>query len=192
MAIRVILFFMTVLLLALYPQDKLLSQKPHLSDTIKTVAIFSSKKSFFKDYPVDSLVMHLNWLNINPQIIYYKSTEDRSKTGFYADYLIDLDVWIQRSSLAAPKWNAVERTTPKFVRSPDGTQHLTYITTKEERYEDSKSIAGDGGIRIKIIEKRENQNVVHKILQATNKTDQDLKLLLIIQLMEFVLAHFSH
>ena len=116
----------------------LFSQTVAPPDSIKTVAFYSSKKSFFKDYPVDTLVSHLNSLNSNSKVVYYKSTEDQSRTGFYADYLIDLNVTLKMSTLEAPKWETIERTSPRSVRvaRPDGTyeDRIQYITTRVEKY----------------------------------------------------------
>jgi hypothetical protein len=163
------------------------------TSTAKTVAIYSSKKSFFQDYPIDTLVLHLNSLNTNSGITYYKSTEDRSKTGFYADYLIDIDLWMKEPFLEVPKWEIIRRTEPKMVsvRQRGGTyqQVLQYITIKEEVLVNPGLKPGEGEIQIKIIEKSKNEKVTRKTLFAKNNNKQDLKFVLIISLIEFLLGH---
>ena len=162
-------------------------------NTAKTVAIYSSKKSFFSDYPIETLVSHLNSLNANPNITYYKSTEDRSKTGFYADYLIDLDVWLKTSILESPRMQTIQHNTAEVITKADGSKETIYITTSEEKGMNTANFRpGEGEIRIKIIEKRKNEKVSRKTLRATINKEQSLKFVLIISLIEFLLGYSSN
>ncbi len=64
-----IIFISVTSLSNIFSQSELTTKK---TSTAKTVAIYSSKKSFFQDYPIDTLVLHLNSLNTNPEITYFK------------------------------------------------------------------------------------------------------------------------
>ena len=48
------------------------------------------------------------------------------------------------------------------VCQPDGNyeDRVRYITTKEERYVEASTTAGEGEIRLKIIEKRKNNPLI--------------------------------
>ncbi len=81
----------------------------------KSVVIYSSNDSFFEDYPIDSLVEHLNLLNKNPGIVYYKNTNDDTKTGFKADYLVDLKLAKNEHEFVIPKVKQVPVTRPVMV-----------------------------------------------------------------------------
>jgi len=186
-----IIFISVTSLSNIFSQSEVTTTKTSLA---KTVAIYSSKKSFFQDYPIDTLVLHLNSLNTNPGITYYKSTEDRSKTGFYADYLIDIDLWMKDPFLEVPKWEIIRRTEPKMVsvRQRGGTYHnvIQYITIKEAVLVNPGLKPGEGEMQIKIIEKSKNEKVTRKYLVAKNNKQQNLKFVLIISLIEFMLGHF--
>lgn len=164
------------------------------SDSFKTVAIYSSTKSFFKDYSIDTLVFQLNTLNTNRKIKYNRNTEDRSKTGFYADYLIDLMVWMKTPQFIP---GTMERTYEMQrvevpVQQADGswTHETQYINTEVYRDVKSTTERGEGMIRIKITEKNKNKTIRHTLNQ-TNVFAQSLKLTLIIQLIEYLLEYFS-
>ncbi len=115
-------FLLAVLLLItggtthLYSRDQPAVVNPQ--DTVKTVIIYSSKNSFYEDYPVSSLVRFLNSLNTNKNII-YKIIQDSSKTN----YLIDLDSWMKSPKNTIGGIEKVNITLPKEVNvlNADGT-----------------------------------------------------------------------
>ena len=158
------------------------------TDTIKTVAVYSSKKSFFPDYTLETFVDHLNQTNPNPGIKYYKNTEDRSKTGFYADYVVDIDFWVKQAVSTAPKWYKVQSTGSGRVKLADGTysNRIENITTTQEVFVDGTEIPAQGEVRIKIIEKRKNEKVRTQTLSAFDNNEQDIKLTLIIKLITYL------
>jgi|GEM_PF-5519089 len=84
-----------------------------LVDSIKTVTVYSSK-SFFKDYPVDSIVANLNSLNNTQKIKYYKRTEDNSRTGLQADYTIDLNISARKGDYIEPTYTTVTQSVPYY------------------------------------------------------------------------------
>ena len=70
------------------------------------------------------------------------------------------------------------------VCQPDGNyeDRIRYITTKGERYVEASTRAGEGEIRLKIIEKRKNKKIIRKSLSATNNKEQGLRIELIVDL----------
>lgn len=88
-----------------------------------TIAIYSSDNSFFEGYPLDSLVAHLNELNQEKHIRYFRNTEDNSKTGFKADYLVDIKLAVKSKHGQPPKFTSIPitRETLKTIRDPGGT-----------------------------------------------------------------------
>ena len=70
---------------------------------LKTVAVYSSDSSFFKDYPIDTLVENLNLLNQNNAIRFVKNTNDNSKSGFSADYLVNLKLVAGKTLILGPE-----------------------------------------------------------------------------------------
>jgi hypothetical protein len=89
----------------------------------KTVVIYSSDDSFFEDYPIDSMVEHLNLVNENPRVRYYKNSGDDSKTGFSADYLVDVKVSKSEHEFVIPKIKEVPVTRPvmRAIQEAGGT-----------------------------------------------------------------------
>lgn len=98
-------------------------------------------------------------------------------------------------TLEAPTWKTTERTVPQSVKveRPDGTYEfrIENIITKDVRYIDASYKPGEGEVWIKIIQKQNSEKVTKKQLSATNLKEQDLKLLLIIGLLEYLLDNFS-
>jgi hypothetical protein len=99
--------------------------------TPKTVAIYSSNHSFFEDYPIDSLVEHLNLVNENPGVRYYKSTNDDSKTGFRADYLVDLKLSKSEYEFVIPKVKEVPVSRPVMHAVPEAGGSVRYELSEE-------------------------------------------------------------
>jgi len=161
------------------------------TDTSKTVAIYSSKKSLFPDYPLDTLVAHLNATNSNPGIKYYKNSEDRSKTGFYADYVVDIDFWVKQSQLAAPQWKKVESKGSAKIKLADGTYSSRNVIETKEIYVEATTKPAEAEVRIKIIEKRKNEKVTKQTFSAVNNREQDIKRILIINLITYLHQQFS-
>ncbi len=90
---------------------------------IQTVAIYSSDTSFFDDYPIDTLVSHLNYLNKNSRIVYCIHSFDSTKTGFNADFIIDLSLTYDQSDYVIPrvKETPVTRQIMRAIPEPGGT-----------------------------------------------------------------------
>lgn len=190
----VFILFITPLLSAGSPSHMQLA-RVYQNDSIKTVAIYSSKNSFFSDYPIDTLVSHLNALNTNSNITYCKNTEDNSKTGFYADYLIDADVWLKQPGFNSPTWEKVSVLRPVRLRNRLGNRtygyETQYVNTLEDKYVDATPTPGEGKLRIKIIEKRKNERMTNQTFSSAGSNEQNLKLTLIIQLITYLLQKFS-
>ncbi len=177
-------------LITILPSQNIRSQIP--PDSIKTVAIYSSKKSFFENYSIDSLVSNLNLLNTNNKISYYKNTEDRSRKGFYADYLVNLDLTLKLPVNIAPKW---ETTKMSYLPTTE-TSHLQGRTSprrvpnvnETQQYVEGKTIPGEGKLLIKIIEKSNNEKVTRKTFTAKNNDVHNLEIALILLSIEYLLA----
>jgi hypothetical protein len=92
-------------------------------DTARTVAIYSSDNSFFEDYPVDSLVEHLNLLNENAAILFCRNTNDNSRTGLGADFLVDLKFSAGKIIYQAPEVKTVRKSRPvmRAIQEPGGS-----------------------------------------------------------------------
>jgi hypothetical protein len=113
---------------------------------VKTISIYSSDSSFFDDYPIDSLVEHLNLLNTKPGIVYYKNTNDDSKTGFGADYLVNLMLAKNESEFVIPKVKRVAVTKPVMRAIKESGGSVRYeITEAIDHYENTVEYAENKG-----------------------------------------------
>lgn len=103
---------------------------------LKTVAVYSSDSSFFKDYPIDTLVENLNLLNQNNAVVFVKNTNDDSKSGFSADYLVNLKLVAGKLLITGPKFETVRnsRTVTKAVQDHEGV--VRYENVQEYYNED--------------------------------------------------------
>ena len=101
-------------------------------DSVITVAIYSSDKSFFTDYPIDSVVSNLNSLNTNRKIKYCKKTEDNSRTGLQADYIVNLNVGTSKGAYVAPTYGTASQ--PVYYPSQDTGKGSIPIIRNEPGY----------------------------------------------------------
>ena len=103
---------------------------------LKTVAVYSSDSSFFKDYTIDTLVENLNLLNQNSAVVFVKNTNDDSKSGFSADYLVNLKLVAGKNINTGPKFETVRnsRTVTKAVQDHEGV--VRYENVQEYYNED--------------------------------------------------------
>lgn len=190
------------LIIALLQNDEANGQKSVSSnsasekiDSNKTVAIYSSKKTIFKDFPIDSLVKYLNIYNENPKVIFCKNTEDNSRTGFYADYVLDLDLWIKPSQTEAPKWvkKRIQKPISKAFTERDGsvTHYITMVTVEEEEFVQGSLTPGSSTIIIKMTQKWENEKVTKYMLTA-NGDDKKVEPTLLVKLVYALLDYFEN
>lgn len=139
------LFLQGLLLLSFTIQGQVKSQVNDNSGnrslaSVKTISIYSSDNSFFEDYPIDSLVEHLNLVNKNPGIVYCKNSGDNSKTGFAANYLVNLKLSKNEYEFVLPRVKevAVSRPTMNVIQEAGGSirqeiseQRIGYTTAIE-------------------------------------------------------------
>ena len=137
----------------------------------------------------------LNTLNTKSNIIYCKNTEDHSKTGFYADYVVDLIFLLKYSQWVAPtsEMVPVTKTIPVRVLQPNGSYEWVDQQVTVMEVKDSKEYTkpAEGEIRIKITEKSKNEKVTRKTISSVNNSESDLKLKLILQLEIYLIEQFS-
>jgi hypothetical protein len=155
----------------------------------KSVVIYSSNNSFFEDYPIDSLVEHLNLMNKNPGITYYKSSNDDSKTGFKGDYLVDLKLSKSEHEFVIPRVKEVPVTRPvmRAIQNAGGSvryeisEEIAYYTTVVEHSVEPKTyyLAAQGF--------RKNPYKKFKLAQWQAKGDLSDKAAIIIKLIYHLL-----
>lgn len=126
-------FFCFVVLINTGCSSNLFSQlkTSDLPNSIKTAAIYSSNKSFFTDYPIDSVVSNLNSLNTNKKIKYCKKTEDNSRSGLQADYIIDIDIYTKKGIYVESTYETVARPTTYNSIQDTGTNALPNIRIEQ-------------------------------------------------------------
>ena len=164
------------------------------SDTVKKVAIYS-KKSFFKNYPIDTLVYTLNLLNTNKNFTYY-NIEDRSKTGLKADYVVDLNLRMSLPVQSTTKMETISTKTRVYVNVPlnDSTlrNERQYVYEQERTPVRVSAIPAEGSIRVKIMGTSKNEKAQRKTIVAASDKTEGLTVALIINLIEFIFEHFSN
>jgi hypothetical protein len=79
------------------------------------------------------------------------------------------------------------------VPQADGTTktQIIFLEGHKESGDNGTTQPGEGEIRIKMIEKRKNEKKTSLILYAKNNSEQDLKFVLIIKLIRYLLNYFS-
>lgn len=107
-----------------------LQSNPSAGYVLKTVAVYSSDSSFFKEYTIDTLVENLNLLNQNSAVVFVKNTDDDSKSGFSADYLVNLKLVAGKPLITGPKFETVRnsRTVTKAVQEHEGVVRHESVT----------------------------------------------------------------
>lgn len=118
-----ILSSLFLLLFVTYSPERTIYPLANSATQTQTVAIYSSDNSFFDDYPIDTLVNHLNYLNRNPHISYCKNSLDDSRTGFGADYIVDLKLTFNEANYVIPKITEVPitRQIMRAITEPGGS-----------------------------------------------------------------------
>ena len=188
-----IFFIINALLIA----PPLFSQTPTSVnlDSIKTIAIYSSTKSFFNEYSIDSLVKHLNELNRNRNLIYFKNTEDKTRSGNYADYLVDLSVWTKSAINEGTKIESSEtiETETRVEKLRDGSTQFITENIKRPIYKTiyNSVIPGEGTLNIKIRDKNRNGKLTTNTITKSSKIDENIRAQLIIELINYLMYHFS-
>ena len=188
-----IFFIINALLIA----PPLFSQTPTSVnlDSIKTIAIYSSTKSFFNEYSIDSLVKHLNELNRNRNLIYFKNTEDKTRSGNYADYLVDLSVWTKSAINEGTKIESSEtiETETRVEKLRDGSTQFITENIKRPIYKIiyNSVIPGEGTLNIKIRDKNRNGKLTTNTITKSSKIDENIRAQLIIELINYLMYHFS-
>ncbi|RYZ20001.1 MAG: hypothetical protein EOO16_18205 [Chitinophagaceae bacterium] len=161
----------------------------------RTVAIRSARRSFFPDFTIDSLVRELNRRNRNPEILYCNSTEDDSPTGFYADFLVDVDFDVRYAHLEAPPPTEARL---QFLQMPStgsrgagaGTQGNSPAYNPGQRA-DFKMKKGEGVCTVKILERRKNEKLTREYLRATSESDDLLQQQLAAGAVRYLLYRFG-
>lgn len=103
---------------------------------LKTVAVYSSDSSFFKDYPIDTLVENLNLLNQNNAVVFVKNTNDDSKSGFSADYLVNLKLVAEKPLITGPEFKTVKKSRVGTKTVYDHEGKVQYESVREYYNED--------------------------------------------------------
>jgi|GEM_PF-6030463 len=198
MPTRLLLSLLTLLFLS----TALLAQEGTnaAADDRKIVALMSTKKSFFPDYTVDSLVKHMNIFNENPDLRYVRCTEDDTRTGFYADYVIDIHFEIRpphldrpRPALSTKRRLPAEEAVVVNQRDADGIirEKVQMRQVVRDRSEPAQLVPGKGEVQVKILEKSRNEKVVKRYLQAQSDDEKELKFELIVSLMNFLMRRYN-
>ncbi|TCJ17791.1 hypothetical protein EPD60_06285 [Flaviaesturariibacter flavus] len=161
----------------------------------RTVAIRSAKRSFFPDFTIDSLVGQLNRLNRNPGIRFCRSTEDDSPTGFYADYLVDVDFDVRFAHLEAPPPSEARL---RYLQQPATKQSNNAVTTTAnsmaylpEPRADFKMKTGEGVCTVKILERRANEKIKREYLRAASDNDDALRYQLAAAAINYLVQRFA-
>jgi hypothetical protein len=135
-----------------------------LPDSIKVVALLPpAKRAYYAGYTVDSLVAALNSSNSNPRLRFVRCTEDETRSGFYADYVVDISFTLTRPYTTPPSTRRVaEEQAVSGGRSggrrgsaldpPPATR-----TVYRSVYEPGTSVAGTGSCFISIREKKRHE-----------------------------------
>lgn len=164
------------------------------SEAVKKVAIYSSKKTFFKNYPIDSIVSNLNSLNTNKKIVYYIGREGNNNPEFKPDYVVDLNVLNGSSGgRTSPDYRNVRQSHTTFrydsLRKQEPRTYYTY-----ERNTVNPNIAPlrpDYEIKLKITPKNSNERTTRKVISEGKNKETGYKLSLIIDLIKYLLTYFS-
>lgn len=91
------------------------------------IAISSNENEFFEDYPVDTLVSHLNLLNTLSGVHYYKSTAMGKEKS---DYTIKLKLFIKKDDAYTVSTESQKNARPTMVAitSPGGQVYYQVIS----------------------------------------------------------------
>ena len=147
-----------------------LQSNPSAGYVLKTVAIYSSDSSFFKDYPIDTLVENLNLLNQNNTIVFVKKTDDDSKSGFSADYLVNLKLVAGKDLITGPKFETVKksRTGTKAVYDHEGKVQYESVTEyyNEDVMQNRAPVVGKITITIQTIRKNPYKKLKPVLLES--------------------------
>lgn len=190
MNVKLKLFFLilsTGLSPALFSQ---VNNSVSLPDSVKTVALYSSKKSFLPAYPIDSVVANLNALNTNRKIKYYKSTEDNTKTGLAADYRVDMNMIIRKGTYVRATHTTFTSSTPDYRDSTRVSERILTNTNSSvqsspgrfnpDQYEMKVLITGKG-------QKKQRKSFVGLYGESA---ELHLTIALIIDLEKYLLEYF--
>ena len=137
---------------------------------LKTVAVYSSDSSFFKDYTIDTLVENLNLLNQNSAVVFVKNTNDDSKSGFSADYLVNLKLVVGKDLITGPKFETVKksRAGTKAVHDHEGVVRYESVTEyyNEDVMQNRAPVVGKITITIQTIRKNPYKKLKPVLLES--------------------------
>jgi hypothetical protein len=183
-----------LLFLLLLHGGGVIAQEPP-ADTVQVIALHAQKKQLPPDYDMDALVRNLNQFNPNPRVVYVVSTEDDTRTGFYAHYYVQFSIEMTPPQVGAPILTrvAVQDFTTKMVRSRDGSFQTVQrpIMRYENRYENGPASPGKAACYFRIREKWNNEKVETSFFKVAAMEQEDLDSRLLVQLIEQLFGRFA-
>lgn len=172
-------------------------------DSVRIVALRPPRSDYFADYSVDSLIGHLNEFNQNKNLRFVRCTEDDSRTGFYADFLVEVSFTFIRPYLAPPQTQRVAEQMPVMRRNAYGQWVTEFRTIYRNVPEPAHTVAGSGRCAIRIVERKTGDNgrmrhiyaanevrTQHSFL-ATGEDAEQLELELIVGAVKYLLERFD-
>ena len=171
------------------------AQATAFPDSMISVAVYSSKRTLLTEYPIDSIVVHLNRFCRIPGLRFFICTEDDTRTGFYADHLVDIDLSIREPHISTSHYERVpvQRAVSRRMRTAGGTWEdvIQYVTAYEQRYVNGTPQPGSATAQFKFTGRRDNQKVVRNWFTVQEDALPDLKVSLMLRLMRTMIAHFE-
>ncbi|RYZ00841.1 MAG: hypothetical protein EOO11_00030 [Chitinophagaceae bacterium] len=170
-------------------------QGPALPDSVRTVAVYSSRNSFLSDYSLDTLVAHLNRFRKDSALRFVVCTKDDSRTGFYANYVIDIHLDLREPRMATPHYETVRvlRPAARRVRSAGGVweEVMVNVAVNEQRYVPGTMQPASAAVRLKITDRKQNQKARQESFSLLDENLFDLKVALVLQLHRLLLTSFD-
>ncbi|GAA4335656.1 hypothetical protein [Flaviaesturariibacter amylovorans] len=185
-----------LLLLLLLLADAAHAQSNAIPDSVRTVAIYSSKNNFLTEYTVDTLVAHLNRFKKSKRVRYFVNTKDDTRSGYYADHVVDIDLDLREPVMGPPRYETVNVSRPTVQRGLNPAtgnmeSRVVYVNTPEQRYHPGTMQPAKASVRLRMLDRKNNQKVTKDGFMLQHEQQVGLEINLILQLHQMIQANYD-
>jgi hypothetical protein len=157
------------------------------------VALYCKGKTVIGNYTIDTLLKYLNWFNENPHLRYVRFTEDDSRTGYYADFVLELKVRTTPARVQPPGMEQVrmDRWETRTVTGPDGKPMEQYVHVRaydsRPKNEPMKWVRARAACIVNVRQKARNEQKSWFAFSASTENDDDLASAFLVELLHQLL-----